>query len=186
MENQINISEFRKQCQEFYAGGSKHTAMDMDKHFIHASPALRAELSSVQDAVRREYHARIEKERETLLKDLRATVKPGRAHCKDIVAALKSFISKHHAANNPGIEIFLIALYNLIRLQRSHSNSLAWRVDNAIFTENGDKEYATDAYRLVVHHLSCSCEVIDSRNASYILPATLSNVSKVMSYYAVF
>ncbi|TIA92116.1 hypothetical protein E3P99_00718 [Wallemia hederae] len=175
MENQINISEFRKQCEEFYAGGSKHTAMDMDKLFIHASPALRAELSSVQDAVRREYHARVERDRETLLKELRATVKPSRAHCKDIVAALKSFISKHHTTNNPGIEIFLIALYNLIRLQRSHPNRLTWRVDNAVFTENGDKEYATDAYKLVVQHFSCSCTVVDSRNASYILPASLSN-----------
>lgn len=132
-----DIAEFRQKCEEFYKGGSAHTIKDLDAFFVHATPTQRAELTGVQNAVRREYHASVEKERMRLFKELRASTDPCTPQYKKIVGVLKQFIEKHASDKKPGIGIFLVALYNVLRLQRNYAHRLGWILDDIAITENG-------------------------------------------------
>ncbi|TIA84502.1 hypothetical protein E3P77_02448 [Wallemia ichthyophaga] len=171
----VDLEEFRGVCENFYDKNkisNSTEAKDVDAFFIHASPAQRVDLTREQNKVRAEFHQRVENERRRVFEGLCVDTQVRRLPYSTIIDTLKQFIERHYNDNNrnPGIEMFLVALYTLLRLQRCYPRRLAWILDNSAFTENG-----IDAYSLVVGVLGC--EVIDryKNTGTYVLPATLTN-----------
>lgn len=129
------LAEFRIKCEDYYKTRSSDIK-SVDDYFIQASPEERAQLTRIQNDIRRQYHDNVAIEKKEFLRTIKENTQSISSDYRNALNGVKEFTDKH-GTNNPGIEIFLISLYNLLRLQRNHKQRLCWVIDDGVFTEFG-------------------------------------------------
>ncbi|TIB72795.1 hypothetical protein E3Q24_01469 [Wallemia mellicola] len=163
-----DLAEFRIKCKEYYKTRS-NDIQPVDAYFIQALPEERANLTKIQNDIRRQYHNSVAVEKKEFLRTIKDNTQSVSSDYRIALNGLKEFIDKH-GTNNPGIEIFLISLYNFLRLQRNHKQRLCWVIDDGVFTE-----YGLDAYKLLIRKIGLNLQIEDNEKCTYIMATNFTN-----------
>ena len=140
MMNESELKEFVEKCEKFYFSNSI-TNTELDQYFINASPDERKALTKIQNDVRKSYHEKVANDKIKLVNKLRDTVKGNRfADITKATYTLRNFLNVYqkHSSTFIAIDIFLISLYNLLKLQAKCNEGdriFIWDLDFHIWTE---------------------------------------------------